>query len=138
MIWHKDLIRFLPDDILKELCKTCLKILKSITGSLSIVSSDEICDWMITYILLVLCEAYNRNLDYVDPCLNEIYNLLPEINGLVAYHDLCSEVMTESKLRADLYSLEDTYLDGKIEEKDWIPIVSAFPEFNLMLKEGGI
>ena len=137
MIWHKDLIQFLPDDILKQLCKDCITTLESVTGDRSLVRSEEIED-LTSYILLVLCEAYKRNLNAVDPRLTDLYNLLPEIDRLVPYHDIYSDLMIESTLKSNLYHLEDEYYLGKISEKDWIPIVSAFPEFNLMLKDGGL
>lgn len=134
MIWHKDLIRFLPDDILNELCKDCVKTLTSVTEDISWTHVEELDD-LSTYILLVLCEAYSRNMDVVDPCLTKLYKLLPDIYALVPYHDIYSDLMTESRLRGDLYSLEDYYYQGKISENDWIPFINAFPQFNLSLKE---
>ena len=134
MIWHKDLIQFLPDDYLNKLCKDCCTIMKTLTSWTSIVPPDEVMD-MVPYSMLVLCEAYSRNLDVVDPCLTELYNLMPEIGRLVAYHDIYPKFMTETKLKSDLYWLECEYEEGRISEHDWIPFINAFPEFNLYLKE---
>ena len=132
-LWHKDLIRYLPNKQLKGQWRELNSIYRRSNKHLLInfVYENDLSN-LYWYTLLILNELDRRNYKYnTDNFVNYFY---PDIRYSVNfkeldYKDIYKKKMTKRYLKQCLYNLQEKYDCGGISTKEWKLITDNFKEY---------